>query len=77
MRIGEVAKAVGISALPSAQARRAGRREMGQAAILRLRFVRLAQHAGFTVEEIKALLAAFEAEATPGPTWAAAAAGST
>ncbi|HXE58423.1 MAG TPA: MerR family transcriptional regulator [Gemmatimonadales bacterium] len=79
LTIGEVARRAGIQAsairyyeragvLPPA--RRAGGRRIYDESILHwLAVVRLAAEAGFTIAEIRALVAGFEVGARPGPRW--------
>ena len=68
LTIGVVAKRVGVAIdtiryyereglLPEPQRRASGYRSYGEAAITQLRFIRLAKDLGFTLEEIRELLA--------------------
>jgi MerR family redox-sensitive transcriptional activator SoxR len=80
-RIGEVATRCGIA--PSAiryyesegllrpPARRNGRRVYGEAVLDQLGLIELAKRAGFTVAEIKKLMAGFTQRTAPGERWRA------
>jgi MerR family copper efflux transcriptional regulator len=68
LTIGAVAKRVGVAIdtiryyereglLPEPQRRASGYRSYGEGAIAQLRFIRRAKHLGFTLEEIRELLA--------------------
>ena len=80
MRIGDVAAELGIPAstirfyerkgvirrLP----RVAGQREFGREAVEELAFVRLAQSAGFTMAEIRSIVAGYDRDRRPSAVWA-------
>lgn len=79
MRIGDVSKTLGIPAstiryyesegLIDSPSRVSGRREFGAKALFTLRFVRLAQTAGFSIKEIKLLLASYDEDPNPSGIW--------
>ena len=79
MKIGDVSKRIGIPAstiryyekvgLVSPLRRVSGRRDIDDQTIFTLEFIRLAQSAGFTIEEIKQLLAAYRADPSPNGAW--------
>lgn len=70
MKIGEVSQRTGLPAstiryyekvgLIKRQPRIAGRRELDDQAMFALKFVRLAQTAGFSIDEIRSLIEAYE-----------------
>jgi MerR family redox-sensitive transcriptional activator SoxR len=77
--IGQVAKRAGIAAsairyyesegLLPRPARRSGRRVYGEEIVERLALIDLAKRAGFTVAEIRRLLAGFSRRTPPGERW--------
>ncbi len=85
MQIGEVAERLGIPAstiryyekmgLIETQPRVSGRRSFDERAIFALRFVQLAQTAGFTVAEMKSLLESYAEDPSPGGMWTSLAEG--
>jgi len=80
MKIGEVSKELGIPSstiryyecegLIKQQARVSGAREFDQKSILRLRFVQLAQQAGFSISEMKTLLESYDQTPNASGMWA-------
>ena len=80
MKIGEVANALGIPAttiryyervgLVSAPERVSGRRTFGTSEVAMLRFIKLAQAAGFSIAEIKDLYAEYNSNPSPSGVWA-------
>ena len=79
MKIGDVAQQLGIPSstiryyesegLLDPQPRISGRRELSNDAIVTLRFIKLAQSAGFTIEEIKVLLGTYNQDSDPKSMW--------
>ncbi len=79
LEIGEVARRAGIAAsairyyenegLIDRPARRSGRRVYGAEIIDRLALIELAKGGGFTIAEIKRLLAGFASRTPPGQRW--------
>ena len=79
MKIGEVADKLGMPAstiryyekvgLLERQQRESGRRVFNQHALFVLEFVKLAQAAGFSIKEIKALLRAYSDDPSPAGLW--------
>ncbi len=79
MKIGEVSKQLGIPAstiryyeragLIAQQPRVSGRREFDENAVFTLRFVQLAQAAGFSICEMKLLLEHHSKDPTPSGMW--------
>ena len=79
MKIGDVSRRIGIPAstiryyekvgLVSPLRRVSGRRDIDDQTIFTLEFIRLAQSAGFTIEEIKQLLAEYRADPSPNGAW--------
>lgn len=79
MRIGEVSKRIGIPAstiryyerigLVEPQQRVSGKRVFDSRALFALEFVRLAQAAGFSIEETKSLLAAYTDDPSDAGIW--------
>ncbi|MGI9294529.1 MAG: MerR family transcriptional regulator [Pseudomonadales bacterium] len=79
MKIGDVAEQLGIPAstiryyetegLLNPQLRVSGRRELDADALLTLRFIKLAQTAGFTIEEMKILLGSYNQNPDPKSMW--------
>lgn len=79
MQIGDVSKKLGLPAstiryyervgLIERPLRVAGRRQFDERALSALRFVRLAQHAGFTIAEIKSLLRVYSGNPNPRRMW--------
>lgn len=80
MKIGDVSKRLGIPAstiryyesegLIDLQSRVSGRREFNSQAMLILRFIQLAKGAGFSINEIKSLLASYKEAPNPSAMWA-------
>ena len=79
MKIGDVAQRLGIPAstiryyekvgLIEPQNRVSGRRQFNQRALFTLRFIQLAQAAGFTVAEMQTLLGSFAEDPSPAGIW--------
>ena len=79
MRIGDVSRQLGIPAstiryyesegLIDRQARVSGRREFNAQAVFALRFVQLAQAAGFSIDEMKSLLKRYDQDPSPSGMW--------
>lgn len=79
MRIGEVAERLGMPAstiryyeragLLARPRRVSGRRAFDADAVVTLRFIKLAQSAGFTIAEMKALLRNYDQNADPSSMW--------
>ena len=79
MNIGHVAEQLGIPAstiryyekvgLIERQNRVSGRRNFDDRALVALRFVRIAQAAGFTIAEIKSLLDSYTRDPSPAGLW--------
>jgi MerR family redox-sensitive transcriptional activator SoxR len=79
MKIGDVSKQLGIPAstiryyesegLIDLQSRVSGRREFDAQAVLTLRFVQLAQRAGFSIKEMKSLLQSYDEDPNPSGMW--------
>ena len=79
MKIGDVAEQLGIPAstiryyesegLLQPQPRVSGRRDLNSDAVLTLRFIKLAQNAGFTIEEMKVLLKSYSQNPDPQSMW--------
>ncbi|MGI9285546.1 MAG: MerR family transcriptional regulator [Pseudomonadales bacterium] len=79
MKISDVSKQLGIPAstiryyesegLIDRQSRVSGRREFDAQAVLVLRFVQLAQAAGFSINEMKSLLESYDQDPSPSGMW--------
>ena len=79
MKIGDVSKYLGIPAstiryyesegLIGQLSRVSGRREFDAQALFALRFVQLAQAAGFSIKEMKSLLESYEQDPRPSGMW--------
>lgn len=79
MKIGEVSKRTGLPAstiryyekvgLMKFQPRISGRRDFDDQAMFVLKFVRLAQSAGFSIEEIKSLIEAYQQSSKSTGVW--------
>ena len=79
MRIGEVAESLGIPAstiryyermgLFSAPERVSGRRSFGKSELTMLKFIKLAQAAGFSITEIRDLCAEYSTNPSPSGIW--------
>ena len=79
MKIGTVSERLGLRAstiryyekigLLKPQARVSGRRDFDDQALLTLQFVQIARAAGFSIEEIKALLSAYAADPSQPGKW--------
>ena len=79
MQIGVVARELDMPAstiryyekigLIGRQARKGGRRDIGRDTLLILRFIQLAQAAGFTIAEIRSLLDSYSADPSPAGMW--------
>ena len=79
MRIGEVAESLGIPAsairyyermgLIGVPERVSGRRSFGQSELTMLRFIKLAQAAGFSISEIRNLCAEYSTNPSPSGIW--------
>ena len=79
MRIGEVAESLGIPAstiryyervgLIGIPERVSGRRSFGQSELTMLRFIQLAQAAGFSITEIRDLCAEYSTNPSPSGIW--------
>ena len=80
MKIGEVSKQLGIPAstiryyesegLIDSQSRVSGRRDFNAKSIQILRFIQLAKGAGFSISEIRSLLASYNEDPNPSAMWA-------
>jgi len=85
MKIGDVSKRLGIPAstiryyesegLIDSPSRVSGRREFNSQAMLALRFIQLAKAAGFSIDEMKSLLASYKETPSPTAMWATLARG--
>ena len=79
MKIGDVSKKLGIPAstiryyentgLLAKQLRVSGRREFDNNAVFTLRFIQLAQAAGFSIKEMKVLLEHYDQDPSPAGMW--------
>ena len=79
MRIGEVAESLGIPAstiryyervgLIGVPERVSGRRSFGQSELTMLKFIKLAQAAGFSISEIRNLCAEYSTNPSPSGVW--------
>ena len=79
MKIGDISERLGIPAstiryyesvgLIDRQARVSGRRQFDERALFTLRFVQLAQAAGFSIAETKSLLESYARDPSPGGMW--------
>ena len=79
MRIGEVAESLGIPAstiryyervgLIGVPERVSGRRAFGQSELTMLKFIKLAQAAGFSISEIRNLCAEYSTNPSPSGVW--------
>lgn len=79
MKIGDVSRQLGIPAstiryyeregLIDRQSRVSGRREFNAQAVFALRFVQLAQAAGFSIHEMKSLLQRYDQDPSPSGMW--------